>query len=291
MTIRSMTGFGLAENVSPSGTYRVEIRGVNNRFLEIQIRLPKFAANLESRVKKEISSIISRGSVTVFISCDRDEGETKLTWDKQSVDSYMQIFDEINNSYKLDSKITLSDLLNFSDFIKSETGSFDEEMLWKHLKPALTEAIAAFQDAREVEGAFIIKDLKKILEEITKSLQQVERRAPVRIQEYAKNLGERIQKLIDNPPDPQRIQTEIALFADRLDISEECTRLRAHLAKFSDDFELNEPVGKRLGFLLQEMNREANTIGSKANDTEISHHSVSLKENIEKIREQIQNIE
>lgn len=291
MSIRSMTGFGLAEGASPSGTYRVEIRGVNNRFLELQLRLPKFAANLESRVKKEISSIISRGSVTVLISCDREEGDSKLAWDKKSVDSYMQIFNEINKSYKLDSKITLSDLLHFSDFIKSETGAFDEDMLWKHLKPVLVESVAAFQKARETEGAFIIKDLKKILKEITKSLVQIEKRAPVRVVEYAKILGDRIQKLIENPPDPQRLQTEIAIFADRLDISEECTRLRAHLAKFSEDFELDEPVGKRMGFLLQEMNREANTIGSKANDTEISHQSVKLKENVEKIREQIQNIE
>lgn len=291
MSIRSMTGFGLAEGASPSGTYRVEIRGVNNRFLELQLRLPKFAANLESRVKKEISSIISRGSVTVLISCDREEGDSKLAWDKKSVDSYMQIFNEINKSYKLDSKITLSDLLHFSDFIKSETGAFDEDVLWKHLKPVLVESVAAFQKARETEGAFIIKDLKKILKEITKSLIQIEKRAPVRIVEYAKILGDRIQKLIENPPEPQRLQTEIAIFADRLDISEECTRLRAHLAKFSEDFELDEPVGKRMGFLLQEMNREANTIGSKANDTEISHQSVKLKENVEKIREQIQNIE
>lgn len=291
MSIRSMTGFGLAEGTSPSGTYRVEIRGVNNRFLELQLRLPKFAANLESRVKKEISSIISRGSVTVLISCDREEGDSKLTWDKKSVASYMQIFNEINKDFNLDCKISLSDLLHFSDFIKSETGAFDEDVLWKHLKPVLIESIAAFQKARETEGAFIIKDLKKILKEITKSLIQVEKRAPVRVLEYSKILGDRIQKLIDNPPDPQRMQTEIAIFADRLDISEECTRLRAHLAKFSEDFELDEPVGKRMGFLLQEMNREANTIGSKANDTEISHQSIKLKENIEKIREQIQNIE
>jgi uncharacterized protein (TIGR00255 family) len=291
MPIRSMTGFGLAENTTPSGTYRVEVRGVNNRFLEIQIRLPKFAANLESRIKKEISSVISRGSIIVLISCDREEGETKLSWDKESVDSYINIFKEINSIYKLESKITLSDLLHFSDFIKPETGVYDEETLWKHLKPAVTESVAAFQKARETEGAFIVKDLKKILKDITKSLQLIEKRAPARIEEYSKNLSERIQKLIDNPPDPQRIQTEIALFADRLDISEECTRLRAHLAKFSEDFELDEPVGKRMGFLLQEMNREANTIGSKANDTEISHLSVKLKENIEKIREQIQNLE
>jgi uncharacterized protein (TIGR00255 family) len=286
-----MTGFGLAEKQAASGTYRVEIRGVNNRFLELQLRQPKFTANLESRIKKEINSIISRGSITVLISCDREEEERKITWDKKVVDGYMQIFNEITSEYKLSGTATLSDLLNFSDFIKSENTEFDEEMLWKHLKPALTDAIEAFQKSRETEAAFIVKELKKILKDITKNLVQVEKRAPVRIQEYAKNLGEKIQKLIANPPDPQRIATEIALFADKLDISEECTRLRAHLQKFSEDFELDEPVGKRMGFLLQEMNREANTIGSKANDTEIAHLSVKLKESIEKIREQIQNIE
>ncbi len=291
MPIRSMTGFGLAEGASPSGTYRVEIRGVNNRFLELQIRLPKFAANLEARVKKEISSVISRGSVTVLISCDREDTESKLSWDKKTVDGYMKIFGEIQKAYKLEGKVTLNELLNFSDFIKTESDTFDEEVLWKHLKPVLAESIAAFQKARETEAAMLVKDLKKLLKDITKSLQLVEKRAPVRIQEYAKVLTEKVQKLIDNPPDPLRMQTEIALFADRLDITEECTRLRAHIEKFSADFELDEPVGKRMGFLLQEMNREANTIGSKANDTEISHQSVKLKENIERIREQIQNIE
>jgi uncharacterized protein (TIGR00255 family) len=291
MPIRSMTGFGLADGASPSGTYRVEIRGVNNRFLELQIRLPKFAANLEARVKKEISSVISRGSVTVLISCDREDTESKLSWDKKTVDGYMKIFGEIQKAYKLDGKVTLNDLLNFSDFIKTESGAFDEDVLWKHLKPVLTESIAAFQKARETEAAMLVKDLKKLLKDIIKSLQLIEKRAPVRIQEYAKTLTEKVQKLIDNPPDPLRMQTEIAFFADRLDITEECTRLRAHIEKFSADFDLDEPVGKRMGFLLQEMNREANTIGSKANDTEISHQSVKLKENIERIREQIQNIE
>lgn len=291
MAIRSMTGFGLAEGVTPSGTYRVEIRGVNNRFLDTQIRQPKFTANLESRIKKEITSIISRGSITVFISCDKEQAESRLSWDKQTVDNYMQIFGEIQNTYSLEKKVSLSDLLNFSDFIKAESVTYDDEMLWGHLQPVLANAIELFQDARKTEGSFIINELKKIIEEIERTLKQVESRAPERVTEYAKSLGERVQKLIENPPDPLRMTTEIALFADRLDISEECTRLRAHIAKFYQDIALDEPVGKRLGFLLQEMNREANTIGSKANDTEISHLSVKLKELIEKIREQIQNIE
>jgi uncharacterized protein (TIGR00255 family) len=286
-----MTGFGLAEALTPSGTYRVEIRGVNNRFLETQVRLPRFASNLEQRIKKELSTIISRGSVTVLITCDKEQEDTRLTWDKPSVDNYVRIFKEIQELYGLDGKVTLSDLLKFSDIIKSESTTFDEEMLWGHLKPVLVESIAAFQKARQTEGSFIINELKKIMEEISRTLMLVEKRAPDRVVEYSKILGERVQKLIENPPEPQRMATEIALFADRLDISEECTRLHAHIAKFYEDIAIDEPVGKRMGFLLQEMNREANTVGSKANDTEISHLSVKLKELIEKIREQIQNIE
>lgn len=291
MSIRSMTGFGLAEGSTPSGTYKVEIRGVNNRFLELQVRQPRFASNLEQQIKKEINAIISRGSVSVIITCDREDEGTKLTWSQPSVDAYMEIFKEIRGKYNLDGGIHLSDLLHFSDFIKTETTTFDDETLWKHLKPILLDSVAAFQKTRETEGAYIAKDLKKILKEISRTLAQVEKRAPARIIEYSKALTERISKLIDTQPDPIRIATEVAVFADRLDISEECTRLKAHIAKFSEDFEMDEPVGKRMSFLLQEMNREANTIGSKANDTEISHLSVKLKENIEKIREQIQNIE
>jgi len=291
MPIRSMTGFGLAEGSTPSGTFRIEIRAVNNRYLEIQIRQPKFAVNLEPLVKKEISSTISRGSITVLITCDREDLSKGLSWDKDSVDNYIRIFREIKDSYKLGGEVTISDLLHFSDFIKSESTALDDEVLWKHMKGVLGKAVAEFQKSRETEGAYIVKDLKKILKEISRTLQKIEKRAPVRVTEYAKVLEEKIKKIIDSNPDPQRIATEVAIFADRLDITEECTRLRAHIEKFSADFELDEQVGKRMGFLLQEMNREANTIGSKANDTEISHLSVSLKENIEKIREQIQNIE
>ena len=161
MPIRSMTGFGLAEGSTPSGTYRIEIRGVNNRFLEIQVRQPRFAVNLEAKIKKEISTVISRGSITVIITCDREAEASRLTWDRQSVGNYLKIFNEIKDGYKLDGDITLSDLLHFSDFIKSETELYNDELLWKHMKPVLGEAAAAFQKTREIEGAFIVKDLKK----------------------------------------------------------------------------------------------------------------------------------
>lgn len=286
-----MTGFGLAEGVTPSGTYRVEIRGVNNRFLEIQIRQPRFVVNLEQQIRKEISSVISRGSLTVIISCDREEAGRKLTWDRQAVENYIAIFREIKKDHHLDGNVSLSHLLNFSDFIKAGQVEFSEELIWKHIRPVMAAALDAFQKTREKEAAFIIKQLRQMLRGIEKNLKAIEKRAPQRMEEYSASLRQRIQKLVAAEPDLSRINIEIALMADRLDISEECTRLRAHIAKFEEDFSADEQVGKRLGFLLQEMNREANTIGSKANDTEISHLSVKLKEEIEKIREQIQNIE
>ena len=292
MPIRSMTGFGLAEFAAPSGTYRVEIRGVNNRYQDVQIRLPKFAMNLEAKVKKELASIVSRGSISVFVSCDRGEAsDVSQTWDKSAVDNYLRILGEMKDQYGLAGEIRLADLLRFGDIIKTESVTYSDDALWKHMRPAVTAAINTFQESREVEGAQLVKELKKILKDITKALQQIEKRAPERVKEYSASLSARIEKLIATQPDPQRIATEVALMAERLDITEEITRLRAHIEKFSADFDSDEPVGKRMGFLLQEMNREANTIGSKANDTDIAHRAVVLKENIEKIREQIQNIE
>lgn len=286
-----MTGFGLAEAATPSGTYRVEIRGVNNRFFELQLRQPRFVNNLDQQVRKEVQLIISRGSLNVIITCDREEESRKLSYDKQTVHQYIKILREIKDRYKLKGDVSLEELVSFSDIIKADSVAFDEETVWKHIRPVLVKSLGAFQKTREKEAAFILKDLRRTLAGIEKNLRLIENRAPVRMQEYSAGLRERIAKLSAVEVDPSRIAVEIAVLADKLDISEECTRLRAHLAKFDDDLRADEPAGKRLGFLLQEMNREANTIGSKANDTEIAHWSVSLKEDIEKIREQIQNIE
>jgi uncharacterized protein (TIGR00255 family) len=291
MPFRSMTGFGQAEGASPSGTYRIEIRGVNNRFFELQVRQPRFVNNLDQQIKKEIQSVISRGSLTVIISCDREEEGKKLKYDESTVSGYVGVLREIKSRFNLGGDVSLKELLTFSDIVTADIDAFDDDVIWKHIKPILSAALTAFQKTRETEASFILKDLMKILKRIDKTLKLIEKRAPVRMREYADALRDRIKKLCSVEPDPSRIALEIAVLADRLDIAEECTRLRAHIAKFIQDIAADEPTGKRLGFLLQEMNREANTIGSKANDTEIAHHSVQLKEDIEKIREQIQNIE
>jgi uncharacterized protein (TIGR00255 family) len=294
MPVRSMTGFGLAEAQSPSGTYRVEIRGVNNRFMDLQLRQPRYFSNLEQKIKKEIGETISRGSISVYITSDRENEAGKLTWDKEAVGNYVGIFREIKKANGLSGDVMLSDLLHFSDFVKTATLQCDDKTLWKHFSPVLAAALENYQKSREAEGAQIIKDLKKSIAEMLSLLSQVERQAPKRIDNYAKELTKRIEKLLSQAgqgPDEQRLAAEVALMADRLDISEECQRLKAHISAFTKDFQSSEPIGKRMGFLLQEMNREANTIGSKSNDTVISHLSVKLKEYIEKIREQIQNIE
>jgi uncharacterized protein (TIGR00255 family) len=288
-----MTGFGLAEARTASGSYRVEIRGVNNRFLDLQLRVPRIFSNLEQKIKKEISETISRGSVSVFISSDQENEPLRLSWDKNAVENYVRIFREIKTTFSLSGDITLSDLLRMSDLIKMTPVQLDEKTLLKHILPILTKALDNYRKSREAEGALTIKDLKKNIGDILKLLDQVERRAPLRLREYSKELTGRIAKIFSDVGklDEQRIATEVALMADRLDVSEECVRLRAHVTAFTKDFGSDEPVGKRMNFLVQEMNREANTIGSKANDTVISHLSISLKESIEKLREQIQNIE
>jgi uncharacterized protein (TIGR00255 family) len=293
MPVRSMTGFGLAEAHTPSGSYRIEIRGVNNRFLDLQLRVPRIFSNLEQKIKKEITDSVSRGSVSVFISSDHENEPLRLTWDKNAVENYLRIFKEIKKTFSLAGDISLSDLLRMSDLIKTTNVQYDEKTLLKHISPPLKKALENYRKSREDEGALTVKDLKKNISEILKILDQVEKRAPQRLREYSKELSSRINKLCTDTgrPDEGRLATEVALMADRLDVAEECMRLRAHMTAFSKDLTSDEPVGKRMNFLMQEMNREANTIGSKANDTTISHLAISLKEIIEKLREQIQNIE
>ncbi len=291
MPVKSMTGFGQAEESTPSGNYRVEIRGVNNRFLDIQMRLPRSFATLEAQIKKLLSDSVSRGSVTFVMNWDRESAEGALTWDRDKVAQYVRIFNEIRDTHNLAGEVSLGNLIGFSDFIKTETVSHDDKTLWRHIKPVCEAAIENFQHSREREGGYLHKDLQKMLKALQADLKKIERLAPKRAKKYAADLKERIQQISDGVVDEQRLAVEVALMADRLDISEECARLHAHIGKFSETLDGQEPMGKRMGFILQEMNREANTIGAKANDTDIAHLSVALKEIIEKVREQIQNIE
>jgi len=291
MALKSMTGYGQAETLTQSGTFRVEIKSVNNRFLEIQTRLPRSLSSLDTHIKKTISSLISRGSLLVIMTWDKEEADTRLVYDKKAVEDYVSILRSIKSDYNLHGEVTISDLIQFNDVIRTETISINNTTTWRALKPVLLDAINDFQKSREKEGSFIAKDLTAMAKKISTLIRRVQKRSPIRLKKYSADLKIKIEKLADSVADPQRINTEIAILGDRLDLSEECTRVQSHIKNFTDCFQSSEPVGKRIGFILQELNREANTIGSKANDFYIADYSVQLKELIEKIREQIQNIE
>jgi uncharacterized protein (TIGR00255 family) len=294
MPLRSMTGFGQAESTVADGTsYRVEVRSVNNRFLDVQLRMPKSLSGLEQKTKQHIGSILSRGYVTTNVSHNGAETQARLTWDRQSVDSYVRIFREIAEAHGIKSDISLGDLLRFSDFIKAEGAECSEEKVWKELQPVLDTALRALQKSREDEGSHTETDLRKSLKALGAALKKVEARAPVRLKNYQKELRGRLAKLLGGSDgiDENRLAMEIAVMVDKLDISEECVRLTGHITAFEKAMGSDEAVGKQLGFLLQEMNREANTICSKANDASIAQWGVSMKEQLERIREQLQNIE
>ena len=291
MPIRSMTGFGQAESRTALGNFRVEIRSVNNRYFELQLRVPKAISMLEPKIKQFITSKVSRGSVSVFITGDKDNDNAKLSWNKPAVKTYIDIFREIKKEFKLEGDVTLRDLLGFSDVIKTESTAVDDAAFWKVLQPAISTAIDDFQQSRVVEAEALLAEFKRNIKIIAKSLAAIEKEAPRRQKKYIEQLKVRIKLLADTEPDATRIATEIAILADRLDIAEECVRLKTHIEAFLSVFESDEPVGKRMNFLLQEMQREATTIGSKANDTTIGHEAITLKEQIEKIREQALNLE
>jgi uncharacterized protein (TIGR00255 family) len=288
-----MTGFGMAEATGAHGTLHVEIRAVNNRFLDVQTRLPRSMASLEQRAKLAVSSVLSRGYVTVAVTQTGNASETHLSWEREAVESYVAVFREVVESCGLSGGVTLADVLRFSDVIKAEQVSVSDDEIWAELEPLLGQALDAFRASRETEGAHTEKDLRESLAQIADALGKVEARAPERLAASQQALRQRIGQLLEGMEgvDQSRLAMEVALMADKLDISEECCRLRGHIVAFEQAMSGAEAVGKQLGFLLQEMNREANTICSKANDTQIAHWGVSLKEQIERIREQLQNLE
>lgn len=290
MTIRSMTGYGQGELETSSGTYNINIKSVNNRYLDIQVRFPKPFAPLEIALKKMVSSRISRGSVTVYINWEHGEDDTKVSWNRSLVNQYFTMFSEIATEHSLP-KPSFQELLTFSDFIEKESITYPEDELFKDVEAVLNMALDDIMTVKEKEAAYIIDDFKKTIHKIDDLITKVEKQAPLRLEKYTAELKRKISVLVSDSSADDRLALEIALMADKLDIAEECLRMRAHIEKFLDEINQGGAVGKKMGFILQEMNREANTISSKANDTTISHYSVELKECIEQIREQALNLE
>ena len=292
--IQSMTGYGRGECSKEGVSALVELRSVNSRFFELGSRLPRSLSLRENEIKEIVRAKVVRGKISLTATLQSDtNGKLPLKVNVAAAKSYYRLLSQLRKSLKLKEKVSLEHILKFSEVFE---GGVDEEGAsaeWTAFQEALQIAVKEFQTMRGNEGNEISKDMIARVENIQQRLEKIETISKERIPEERSRLQERIAQLLGdkNMVDSQRLELEIALLADKLDVTEECVRFRSHNKFFLDAMRNDEGAGRKLNFLIQEMNREANTIGSKSNDTEIAHHVVAIKEDLEKIREQLQNIE
>lgn len=292
--IISMTGFGRGEATENGITATVEIKSLNSRYLDLSIRLPQRLQDKELILKELVQKTISRGKLNINVHVtESDSGEPHIKVDEVKVKAYARILREVQEAAGIEGSLNVRNITGFGDvFITQED---DEEILaekWTVALKALNSAVENLIAMRTQEGNQLKNDLIERIENIEANLKDIEKVTNGRVEEIRNKLRERIQQLFDDENfDKERLETEVAVIADKMDITEEIVRMRAHLKFFIEAIEQAEPAGRRLNFLTQEMNRELNTIGSKANDSEIAHHVVRSKETLEQIREQVQNVE
>lgn len=289
----SMTGLGMAEIQHEGTTINVELRSVNNRFLELMCRMPPFLSRYEREVKDIIKSQITRGKLYVSISV---QGETNnvldIGVDLKKAQSIRNVLNELRKVTGVNEELRLEHFLQFSEVFQSIKESETSEKIWEKVRDVLTRALEDLKQMRIQEGKALEKDIMKRIRCLGKNITAIQKIAKKNLSESYKKMVERIEKLMGNRElDKERLHTEIVLMADKMDVTEECVRLQSHNQVFLRTLKQEVVVGKRLNFLLQEMNRETNTISSKASNAEISHLVVEMKEEIEKLREQVQNLE
>lgn len=291
--LKSMTGYGSASGVSGKLCITIELKSVNNRFLDCSIKMPRAYVSAEEKLKAEIKSAISRGKVDVFVSVDMSQAEeVEIALNESVADSYMRVLKTISERYGIPINADALSLSRIADVLSIKERKTDTDALADDMAEILSRAINDFNEMRLREGEKMEADIMLRLDEIERLTQQVEERSPKIVDEYRAKLLARMTELLQNTTaDEARILTEAAIFADRVAVAEETVRLRSHIAQFREIMKSSEPVGRKLDFLVQELNREANTIGSKANDSDMARLVVDMKSEIEKVREQIQNIE
>lgn len=291
--IRSMTGFGRSEEECGGRKYAVEIKSVNHRFLDISIKMPKILNQFESSIRSVIKEYLERGKVDIYISFFNMNEETALVrYNKGIAKEYMKYLKEMSEDFGLDNDIRISSLSRFPDVFTMEEGELNEDEIWAEFEPVLKEALSGIRASREREGENLRVDLLSKLEDMKKEVAVIESRGPEIIENYRNKLMDRVHEMLkDSTIDEARIVTEVTIFSDKICVDEEITRLKSHIDTMAKDLQKGGPVGRRLDFIAQEMNRESNTTLSKANDLITSDTAIELKTGIEKIREQIQNIE
>lgn len=291
--IRSMTGYGRFEGLINGRMTVFEIKSVNHRFMELQCRLPKGCGFLEEKIREFLSGYVFRGKTDVYVSVEADENiAADVRINHSLAAGYVNALKELCRTYELRDDISVSTLSKYSDIFTVSKAPENEEVLTDIVKQAGEKAISDFIIMREREGEKLARDVMEHSGNIMKLVSEIEERSPVIVEEYRNKLYERLKEVLDDTTiDPQRILTEAAIFADKTAVNEETVRLRSHFSQLEAMLSQGGPVGRKLDFIIQEMNREANTIGSKVCDAELAHKVVAIKAEIEKIREQIQNIE
>jgi uncharacterized protein (TIGR00255 family) len=292
--IRSMTGYGRKEVTGATAQVAIEVRSVNNRFLDVQVKTPRSFAVLEPRVKKAVQKRFSRGRFDVFITRNGERERTgRLALDEALADQYITILRDLKTRFGLAGEVDLSLAARYPDLITVAEDKEDIETVWQMMDDGLAQALDELDGMRRDEGAALVKDLLGRLDTIETLMREIRTLSPICVENSRKRMADTLGRLLNEQPDPARLAQEIAILAERTDVTEELTRLSSHLVQFRAMLAgaAGEPVGRKLDFLLQEMGREANTISSKAMDTLIAYHVVNIKAEIEKIREQAQNIE
>ncbi len=291
--IKSMTGFGRCELNDGQRKITVEIKSVNHRFLDMTIKIPKKLNFFEANIRTLLKKYIQRGKIDVFILYeDLTEHTSVLKYNQELAKEYWLYFEKMANQFRIVNNVTVVDLAKFPEVFTMEEQEIDEESLWTRLEEAITEAAVKLVEARNREGENLRQDMLMKLDGMLDHVNYIEERSPELIAEYQINLKNKVKELLDGvQPDDARIITEVTIYADKICVDEEVVRLKSHIQNVKKILSEQEGVGRKLDFMAQEMNREANTILSKSNDMEITNRAIELKTEIEKIREQIQNIE
>lgn len=291
--LRSMTAYGRAESVKGKTEFTAEVKSVNSRYREIILKLPQVLQPLEDRIKLKTSSTLKRGRIELSVQMkDNNDVNLRLELNKPMVKAYIAVLNELNRELGSDEPINLSLFSQLRDTILVKQENVDIEKMWPDLEEAIDRALVSIETMRLNEGEIIAKDFFARLEKIESFINEIENRANIVVEDYREKLREKIQKLVGNlEVSEDRLAQEVAFMAERSDITEELVRARSHLEQFRNYMDQDDVVGRRLEFLLQEINREVNTIGAKAADSFISQRAVEIKAELEKLREQVQNVE
>ena len=291
--IKSMTGFGRCEVQKDSRKFTVELKSVNHRYLDVNILMPKKLNFFETAIRTLLKSYANRGKVDIFITYeDLSQTQVSVKYNAALAAEYLKYLRQMEEEFVLENDVRISTLSRYPEVFTMEEQSEDEEELWNGLKEALEGAFTQFVQTRQTEGGNLKKDILSKLDILMEQIGFIEERSPQIVAGYRAKLEDKMKELLaDTQIEESRIAAEVILFADKICTDEEVVRLKSHIRHMRDTLEEKDEIGRKLDFIAQEMNREANTILSKANDIDVSDHAIRLKTEIEKIREQIQNIE